>query len=195
MATNPSTAITSATTTVPAEGFGIQHSYQVRVIYKTFVGGELAGTTKYYMTNVSNIIRATAIEPVKTIDIISPAFDSSSAAPEIQIADLRDGTINFQWNRKDGANAYYITVEAVTPGVTGKFNSRTYGLIMEQGPIVELPANIRTALADFLSRSSITSDTVLKWTVYSRNTTDTSTAFTKGEEARFRVGDTPPPQP
>ena len=62
----------------------------------------------YYFTNASKIVRATAIQPVLTTDLISPAYDPASQAPEIQIGDLKDGTTNFQWSRKAGGNAYYV---------------------------------------------------------------------------------------
>ena len=74
-------------------------------------------------------------------------------------------------------------IKSIVPGATGTFDSRNYGIIFESGPVVELTAAQRLALADFLTRSKLTTDTVLQWQVFTRNTEDTSTAYTAGEKA------------
>jgi len=128
-------------------------------------------------------------------DLISPPFDPTGTVPEIQLSDLREGIVNFQWARKDGGNVYYIEVEPIVPATAAKYSSRSFGLINEAGPIVELPPAHRAALVDSLSRSGITTDTVMKWKVFTRNTADTSPAFISGAEGRFRLGEAPPPSP
>lgn len=55
---------------------------------------------------------------------------------------------------------------------------------------------MRNALADFLTRSNLTSDVVMKWQVFSRNSADSNKkAWTAGEVGRFVVSDAPPPAP
>lgn len=194
MATNPSTTIpTSVTGSVPAEGFGTQHSYAVRVLYQT---SSSAGVLSYEFSSVGGTIKATAIEPVQASDLLQPAYDPSLTAPAILLTELKDGTINFRWNKKQGANAYYVLVEPINPGTVGTFDSRTVGgLIYESGPTVELTAAQRLNLANFLISSSLSTDVVLKWRVFCRNTTDTSPLFTVGEEGRFTVNEVPPNTP
>jgi hypothetical protein len=192
LAANPATSFTEKTFSVPSEDFGQTHSYQVRVVYKTTL---TAGSTEYRYSPVSSTVVATAIQPVRAIDMISPAFDPASPPPSIQLSDLQSGVTNFQWNRKEGATVYYMTVDSVVPGIIGSFSSLPFGLIYDTGAVIELSAAQRTALVDFLTRSRISSDTVLKWKVFCRNTADTSPAFTAGEDGRFTVGETPPPPP
>ncbi len=192
LAGNPATSFTESTFTVPVEDFGQTHTYQVRVVYRTLL---TTGSTEYRYTPVSSTVVATAIQPVRALDMISPAFDPASPAPEIQLSDLKSGVTNFQWNRKDGATVYYMRVDPVVPGTIASWSSMPYGLIYESGATIELSAAQRTALVDFLTRSRISSDTVLKWKVFCRNTGDSSPAWTAGEEGRFRIGETPPPSP
>ncbi len=193
--TSPSDTVTERTATIPAEAFGTTHQYMVRVLYKTVIGTGDSAATTYRYSGVSSPITMTVIEPVKVADLISPAFDPSGPVPEIQISDLKDGVINFQWARKDGGNVYYVVVSPIVPGTAATFSTLSFGLIFESGPIVELPPAQRTALADFLTRSGIGTDTVMKWQVFTRNTSDTSPLFIGGAEGRFKLGEAPPPSP
>lgn len=202
LASNPATSYTEVTTTVPPEPYGITHKYQVRVLYSlttTTPGGssdqtgqqQQTTTTRYYYTPVSNVITATAIEPVKYTDIISPAYDPNVAPPEILVTDLQNGTVNFEWKRKDGADVYYMVVEPVQPGTGPSWQSP---LIYESGPTISLPASARIELASVLSNSAY-ADKTMKWRVYCRHQADTSPAWVKGQEARFVVGGMPPLYP
>lgn len=192
--TNPSqTAPTQTTGTVPAEGYGTQHEYAVRVLYET---SSAAGVKLYEFSTVSGTLKATAIEPVRASDLLQPEYDPTNAAQSILLTELADGTINFRWNRKEGANAYYVVVEPINPGTMGTWDSRQIGgLVYESGPTVELTPAQRQNLADFLIKANLSADTVVKWRVYARNTTDTSPAFTAGDEGRFTVSEVPPDTP
>ncbi|MGC8863578.1 MAG: hypothetical protein ACP5R5_12495, partial [Armatimonadota bacterium] len=194
---NPATSYTEVTGTVPPEPFGITHTYQVRVLYRLTktststdnTGGTTTTTTStYYYTPVSNVITATAIDPVKYTDIVSPAYDPGVGPPEVLVTDLLSGATNFEWKRKDGADVYYVRVEPVVPGTGPIWQS---SIIYETGPTVALPAAMRADLANLLSNPSY-ADVTMKWTVYCRHQGDTSPAWLAGQEARFIVGGTPP---
>lgn len=200
--TNPATTYTETTWTAPAEPFGTTHTYMVRVLYKLSsgtgggstdpsTGQQPTTTTKYYYTPVSNTITATAIEPVRNTDVVSPAYDPNVAPPEIYVSDLQQGGINFQWNRKDGANVYYVKVEPVVAGTGPTWQS---DVIHETGPIVSLPSTMRLDLANRLAGSSYV-DKAMRWRVYCRCDRDTSPAWMEGQENRFVIGGTPPAFP
>lgn len=201
--TNPSrSAPTETTWTVPAEPYGVTHTYQVRVLYQLTASsasdttdgtntGDTTTTTSYYYTPVSNTITATAIEPVRNVDIVEPAYDSSQSAPEILVTDLQQGSANFQWNRKDGADLYYVKVEPVEAGTGPTWQSREF---TESGPIVYLPSALRTELAGVLANARYAGVT-MRWRVYCRHSTDSSPAWREGQEARFTIGETPPSLP
>jgi len=188
LAGNPATSYTEKSWTVPAEPYGNTYRYTVRVLYKITTGSGTSAVTQYRYTPVSNVIIATAIQPVLNSDVISPAYDPSLPAPEVLVSDLQQGDVTFQWNRKDGANVYYVTVEAIpSTGVIWQSDP-----IYETGPTITLPASERLELASILANYG---GRVLKWIVYCRNTGDTSPAWVKGQENRFEVGATPPPGP
>ncbi len=197
---NPATSYTEATWTVAAEPYGTTHSYQVRVLYrltKTSTGTDTSGgtttttTSTYYYTPVSNTITATAIEPVKHTDVVSPAYDPNVGPPEVLVTNLQSGDTNFEWKRKDGADIYYVLVEPVEPGKGPTWQSPT---IYETGPTVALPASMRTDLANVLSNPAF-ADRTMKWKVFCRHQSDTSPAWMAGQEARFIIGGTPPSFP
>jgi len=195
---NPSTSAPTETTwTVPAEPYGVTHTYQVRVLYRlsrstsTGTDGGTSTASTYYYTPVSNRITATAIEPVKNVDVVSPAYNPSASAPEILISDLLQKNINFEWNRKDGADLYYMKVEPVQPGTGPTWQSQPF---YETGPIVSLPDGERIQLANALSNSRYAGVT-MKWRVYCRHSGDTSPAWREGQENRFIIGATPPSFP
>jgi len=199
MDSNPSTSSPTETTwTVPAEPYGTTHTYQVRVLYRLSTSSSTAtGTTgtpttsKYYYTPVSNTITATAIEPVKNADVVSPAYDPTVGAPEVLISDLQQGGVGFQWNRKDGADLYYIKVEPVEPGKGPTWQSQQF---FETGPIVSLPDSMRIELANTLANSRYAGVT-MRWRVYCRQSRDTSPAWREGQENRFVIGSIPPSFP
>ncbi len=184
---NPSTnAPVESTWSVPREPYGVTHTYQVRVLYK--VDG--AGGTKYHYTRVSNSVTATAIDPIRYSDIIEPAYDGSQNAPGVLVADLLQGNTNFSWNRKDGADLYYIAVGPVEPGtgpVWGDESKKFY----ENGPIVSLPDGLRRQLAGVLANPRYAGAT-MGWRVCCRHSADTSPAWWSSPEARFVIGATPP---
>ncbi|MFQ3549432.1 MAG: hypothetical protein SNJ70_06740, partial [Armatimonadota bacterium] len=182
LATNPSTTAPVATAfTVPAEPYGITHRYIVRVLLRSLVG-----TTTYQYSDVSNEIVATAIEPVRAADIISPTNNS-----ELIINDLLLGNINFRWNAKDGGNQYYILVQPVVPGTGPTWQSQ---VIYSTGSVVELPAAQRQQLATILNDSRY-DDVAMRWFVFCRHDGDTSQSWYRGVETRFTIGGTPPSFP
>ena len=188
---NPSpTRGTLRTWSVPAEGYGRTYRYQVRVLYKvTSVEEGQIIDKEWRYTPVGNSITATAIEPVMNSkspsDIISPSYDPNSAAPVIQLDEIVLGTegARFEWNRKPGADVYYMTVESSPNVLIWKSDP-----IYENGPIIILPDAQRLNLA---SRLTNYSEKVLKWRVYCRNSQDTSPIWIKGEESRFELGPVP----
>lgn len=206
--TNPASTYTSSTATVPIEPYGSTHTYQVRVLYKittttssdsssssssssTTDSTDTTTTTNYYLTGVSNTITATVIDPVHNSDVISPAYSTSDAPPEVQISDLQDGTVNLEWNRKDGADQYYVVVEPVVAG-TGPSWTNLSSPINETGPTVSLSAAQRVALATALNSYP---GVIMKWTVYCRHEADSGDGWYKGDENRFEIGGIPPDQP
>lgn len=203
---NPASSYTETTAAIPMEPYGETHRYQIRILYsqvQTGTGGGTdtgggtggtggtTGTVRYYYTSLSNQITATAIEPVKSVDVISPAYDPNAAAPEVLLSDLQQGRVNFQWQRKTGADIYYVKVEPVVPGTGRTWNSTT---IYETGPTVSLPLDQRNALANWLANTS-TSGTAMKWVVYCRHQGDTNQSWIAGDQNRFVIGYTPPGTP
>ena len=195
---NPATSYTESTYAVPMEPYGTTHTYSVRVLYRltatsTDTTDDTGDTTtsKYYYTAPSNSVTATAIEQVKTADVISPAYDPNVGAPELLVSDLQEGSVNFEWQRKSGADVYYVKVEPVQPGQGPTWQS---DVIYETGPTVSLPASARADLASVLSNSAY-ADKTMKWKVYCRHQADTSQVWLAGEEARFTIGGAPPTYP
>lgn len=195
---NPATTYTQANWTVPAEPYGVTHTYQVRAVLQQIIVGGGTGTddntttvTRYSYSKVSSSITATAIEPVRNSDVISPAYDPTVAPPEILISDLQQGLVNFTWKAKDGADVYYLRVEPVVPGTAPTWQSP---LIYSTSVSISLPAAARVELATLLSNSAYAEST-MKWWVFCRHQADTSPAWRKGDENRFVIGGTPPPFP
>lgn len=188
---NPATSFTETTWTVPAEPFGITHTYSIRVLYHMPVGAGEDVTTQYFYTTEGGAVVATAIEPVKNTDIIFPPYDRNTAVTEVLVSDLQQGKVNFQWNRKDGGNVYFISVEPIMPGTGPTWQS---SIIYETGPIVSLPTDQRDALANLLAAAA-QQGAVMRWRVFCRNTSDTALHWVKGEENRFSIGFVPPGTP
>ena len=184
---NPSTTKgIQKTVSVLPEPYGKTHTYQVRVNYKITERDNLTGLMvdkRWLYSGVSSPITATAIEPVLTADIITPAPDS-----EIQLDEIVSGSVRFDWKRKDGANVYYMTVEETTSGALIWKSD----VIHEIGPIVVLPASQRLDLA---GRLSAYQDKTLTWKVFCRQTRDTAPGYYEGDENRFSLGSGPPPGP
>lgn len=188
---NPATSFTETTWTVPAEPFGITHTYTIRVMYHLAVRVGDQVTTQYYYTTEGGPIVATAIEPVRNTDIIFPPYDRNAAVTEVLVSDLQQGKVNFQWNRKDGGNIYYVLVEPVVPGTGPTWQS---SIIYETGPVISLPTDQRDALASRLAAAG-REGAVMRWRVFCRNTADTDPSWVRGEENRFVIGSIPPGTP
>jgi hypothetical protein len=198
---NPATSYSSQSWNLPTEPYGTTHTYQVRVLYK-LTGSSTStdtdttddtttATGKYYYTPVSNSITATVIEPVLNSDVVSPAYLPGDAPPEIQIGDLQQGFVNLQWNRKLGADVYYVQVDPVIPGTGPSWNNMA-SPVYETSPIVSLPAAQRISLANALL---LYPGKVMKWRVYCRHQSDTSQAWYQGDESRFEISSLPPGAP
>lgn len=204
---NPASTFSTSQASVTPEPYGITHNYMVRVLYKVTpavagtgtdttgtgtTGGttDTTGTVSYQFTPVSNIITMTAIEPVKTTDVVAPRYDSTVGPSSLLISDLQDTTIDmFAWNAKAGADIYYISVEPVQPGAAPQFKSDT---IYATGPVVKLPDSERKRLATTISSYA---GKVMRWRVYCRHKNDTSQAWFEGDENLFQVDGMPPEQP
>lgn len=198
LASNPDTTTVETTVAVPVEPFGTTHTYQIRVLYReqtTSSGtgdGSTSTTTKYYYTSLSNSITATAIEPVKTTDIIVPAYDPNAAAPELLVSDLQQGKVNLQWQRKAGGDVYRVIVEPIVPGTGRTWQSPS--LIYETGPTVSLPIDQRNSLANWLMTTS-SGGATMRWRVDCRHQGDTNQDWIQGDWSRFTIGDMPPGTP
>ena len=178
--------------TVPAEEFGQQHAYAYRVLYRLESGGEEEDSTYlYYFSELSSQVLLTAIERVMNSDVVWPFYDPNSEPPEVFVTDLQQGLVNFQWNRKDGADEYQVRLEPVIAGTGPTWQS---SIIHETGPIVELSDSDRLTLASLLNNSAYV-DNVMMWQVLCRNSTDTPSSEpwpAWGDENRFRIGSVPP---
>lgn len=201
LASNPSsTPPISANWTPLAEDFGTQHTYRLLAVYKELksVGTDESMTYQYRTTTISSPIRATAIEPVGTdpSDIISPDPDS-----EIPVSDLRLGRVDFRWAAKRGANIYKLVVEPVVPGTGRRWESP---IIYATGDTVSLPADQRSALANWLATTT-TEGVTMRWRIYcmrqgddGRNPNDIRTyvkdwSELNGLDRTFIIGPIPPP--
>jgi hypothetical protein len=195
LASNPATSYTQATNNVPAEPFGTTHTYQVRVVLQQVAGSSstdgTTAVTRYSYSRVSSSLTATAIDPVRNSDIISPAYDPNVAPPEILISDLQEGLVNFTWSTKAGADVYYIKVEPVIPGTAPSWQS---SVVYATSVNVSLPDAARKELANLLSNSAYAEKT-MKWRVYCRHQADSSPAWLAGQDNLFVIGGTPPAFP
>lgn len=202
---------TSGSTTVAIEPYGTTHKYQVRVLYEMESLDDNTSddttsdddddddddddnyTTKYYFTSVSNSVTITVIEPVLNEDVISPAYSSDEDAPELDLTELSSGDVNLQWNRKDGADVYYVVVEPVIPNAAPSWTNKS-DPIYETSSTVELPTSQRIDLAETLSGTKY-AGVIMKWTVYCQHEADTSDAWYKGDQNRFEIAESAPVKP
>jgi len=186
------TAFTEASWTVPAEPFGTTHNYAIRYIYKQVTSTSTGTKTTYSYNQLSNMVIATAIERVRNADVV-PVNDPYNP-PTIYTGELLKpgGADNLAWQRKEGADQYYVVADPVIPGRGPHYQSPTiYALSNEIG----LPDAERQALAALLSANPNFADQVMKWKVYCRNSADTSQQWIEGQENRFIIGLTPPGTP
>lgn len=172
--------------TVPAESYGITHTYQLRAILRQQVGvDEFGGPVfNYSATDLGNAIIGTAIEPVH---VVTP----SNGEP-VLVSDLRAGSVNLTAGSSAGADQYRMTVEPVIAGSAPTWTSNV--IYWASGGIVSLPDGDRLALAAQLSNPECAGQD-MKWRVDARQSADTNTAWTQGDTAVFSIGNTPPPPP
>jgi hypothetical protein len=192
---NPSNSYTQGTNIVLPEPYGTTHTYQVRVVLQQVLSStgtdSTTSITRYSYSRVSTSLTVTAVEPVKNLDVLSPAYDSTVAPPEVLMSDLQQGLVNFTWNAKDGADVYYVVVEPVIPGSAPSWQS---GTIYATSVNVSLPDASRKELANVLSNSAYAEKT-MKWRVYCRHQADSSPAWYAGQDNKFVIGGTPPSTP
>lgn len=181
----PSTSFVQVTATVNQESFGLtQHTYQMRVFYVQEHADEAgAVVTEYFYTGLGSPVLATAIEPVRTDDIEWPMNGS-----DVVVSRLASGADRIEWQRKYGANQYYIKVQPVTPGTAPTWESSPF---YEPGDSVKLPMDDQLALANLLNNPAYEEVNML-WRVYCRNTADTSPGWVQGEHSVFTVFPSPP---
>ena len=185
---------TQRTATVLNEGFsGTTYRYEYRILYhETTIDqdGKVVPNQWRYSPRSAPPIIITAIEPVMNSkspsDIISPFYDPKLNAPLIQLDDIYQGTedARFEWNPKDGADIYYMTVTDSSKRVIWKS-----GEIEQNGQVVALTDPMRLDLA---SRLINYSGQIMKWRVYCRNSGDTSPGWVEGQESKFELGLNPP---
>lgn len=170
--------------TVPAEGFGITHQYQLRALTTKQTGVDADGNAQfgYEFTKFGNYVTATAVEPVAAATVIPVNGDP------LLVSQLRDGTQNLKWTHPVGADQSRVTVWPVQPGTGPTWQSSIiyYG----SGTEVALPDADRLALASQLS-SPLFVDKEMFWRVDGRHTGDTSPDWTQGDTVVFRIGGTP----
>lgn len=91
--------------------------------------------------------------------------------------------------RKDAADVYYVRVQPIDPG---DGPTRQSDVIHETGPILSITSAQRAGPADLLADYP---DVIMKWRIYCRHSTDTSTVRIAGEENRFVIVGPPPMGP
>lgn len=191
LAANPSDNPGSIYTwNVPAEAFGTTHMYQLRVLYREPLGGDPI-TYQYKYMSMGLSVDATAIEPVKNVDVVSPAYNYGDVPPHVYVPALQTGEETFAWNRKDGADLYYMRVEPVLPGIAAPWSSSTY---YATGPTISLSEADCMALAYRLQGASAPG-AVLRWVVLCKHSTDTDQSWVLGDDNLFTVADPPPVPP
>ena len=173
--------------TVPQEGYGITHQYQLRALLKENAGVDSEGKAvyRYSLTKFGNQISATAVQPVLRADIVEPLNGDP-----LLVSLLRSGDANLIWNynQNAGGDQFQVTVEPVQPGTAPTWQSSIiyYG----SGTTVSLPDADRLALASQLS-SPLYVGKELKWRVDARHTGDTSPAWTQGDTVVFKISGIP----
>lgn len=196
------TTPTAASWTVPAEGYGQTHQYQLCALVKKQTGISTEGVPSYGwdMTKFGSLVIATAVEPVQQDHIIMPLMGDP-----VLVSQLRSGEANLRWGAALGADQYCVTVEPVVPntGPTWQSSIMYYG----SGSEVALSDNDRLVLASLLS-NPLYVDKEMKWRVDCRHLNDTQTlkeptmkpnigsattakSWTRGAVVTFTIGGTP----
>lgn len=179
------TTPTTVAWTVPAEGYGVTHQYQLRALLRvqTGVDGQGSPVYRYSFTTFGNAITATAIEPIKADKIISPLNGDL-----LVVSQLLTGDANLVWASAVGTDQYRVIVEPVQPGTGPTWQSSI--IFAGSGAEVSLPDTDRLALASQLS-SPLFLGTDMKWHVDGRRSGDTCPGWTIGDTVIFRISDAP----
>ena len=180
----PTDSYAEVTANVNQEMFGTQHTYLVRAFHsQTLLSGATPVTERFYYSGLGSPILATAIEPVKGSDVVWP-LDGS----DVLISRLASGQDRFEWQRKEGADQYYIKVEPVTPGAAPPWQSLAFN---DSNYSIMLPMADQSFLA-FLLNNPAYEWVDMRWRVYCRNTLDTSPGWVVGEQSVFTIFPTLP---
>jgi hypothetical protein len=156
---------TQLTGTIPAEGYGVTHSYMLRVLYRDANVTTTPPTYTYHMTSFSNTITATAVEPINADHILTPPNGDP-----LLVSQLRTGDMNLTWTSGVGATQYRVIVEPVVPGTGPTWVSSI--IFAGSGTLVSLSDTDRLSLASALS-SPLFVDKQMKWHVEDRHIGDT----------------------
>ncbi len=182
------TSPTSVTETIPAEPYGITHTYNLRVLLRSRLGetseGSSGTTYKYQMTKLGNEIMATAVEPFSRDKAVEP-IDGDP----LYVSQLLNNEANLSWLPLEGASEYKVVVEPIAPGTAPRWESS----IMHAGSGSEVSLNDgdRMSLANRLNNFP---DVQMRWCVYARNSADTKPLWTypvTSQWPRFTIGATP----
>lgn len=182
-----STTPTVVQYTVPAEGYGTTHVYQLRALLREQSGVDSNGAAsyKYSLTKFGSSITATAVQPVTSDRIVMPLNGDP-----LLVSQLRTGDANLTWTTPPatGADQYQVTVQPVQPGTGPTWQSSIiyYG----SGSTLSLPDADRLALASILSSPSYVGKE-MKWRVDAKHNGDTYPGWTEGAWVVFRIGGTP----
>jgi len=182
-----STTPTSISGTVPAEGFGITHQYQLRALYREQKGVDATGVPQYgyKFTDWGNSVTATCVERV-TATTVTPLNGDP-----LLVSQLLTDDANLRWTHPAGADQFRVKVWPVQPGTGPTWQSSIiyYG----SGADVSLPVADRLALASQLKPSAFI-DKEMFWRVDGRHTGDTLTGelgWAQGDTVVFVIGGTP----
>lgn len=198
-----SSTLKAATWAWPAEGYGVQHTYQARAIVQTAGttstnNGTTTTTFSYDTTNFGGGVRLTCVEPV-TADpnhIVMPGDHEP-----MLVTDLRDGVANgnLSWKSVAGATDYMVTVQPDKPGIGPTWHSSIvyhYSGATSDGATLSISNGDRLALAALLSGAAFV-DQDIRWRVDARNATDSTPIWTQGDWNVFHISPSPqgPPSP
>jgi len=185
------TAPTSASWTVPAEGYGTTHQYSLSVIVKkqTLSADGKTSTFVYDITKFGSVVTMTAVQPVTQDMILAPL-----SGDPVFVSDLIGDSANtnlFSWKKAAGADQSRVIVEPLTPGTAPTWSS---SIIYSSGDTLVLSDDDKRSLALVLANVSDPKQVgiVMKWRVDGRHTGDTSPDWTKGDTMTFQFSVMPP---
>ncbi|MBP5094199.1 MAG: hypothetical protein J6332_09150 [Abditibacteriota bacterium] len=192
VAGNKASSYSTATGSVTIEPYGKQHTYYIRALLSATTtttksdddddSSTVVTSTEYYFSGASGQVKITAIEPIDTGDLISPANGS-------EVIYTTSDTSVFCWPVRDGANVYQVQFFLNGSSVPFKTVDNIYlsgstNMMFNTAQLVD----VMNTLKNYAEQS-------LAVKVNCRNTADTSAAFCEGGLNFFTIADVPPAPP